>query len=183
MGVFKICIILYKFLIFICNILVLKNRKKQLLIRSNKLIKLLGIFQQDWLFTYPKEHILPLTLRLSMHKRIQYFIAFDKGTVNFYVYSAGRLLQPACKRFKFYKKVKENIGPLYMRLTGELGKRLSYIYILMCKNFNFRQYSWIKKYIKLAKPEINFFWITQSWAFSRKNKRRIKKSIFKLLLL
>ena len=117
---------------------------------------------------------------LTNHKKLHYFI-FNYN-LKHYVLSAGRLLKKANKFIKFFKKSRKNIIVSINILNKNLKNKFKKINFFICKNFNYKNYLWIKKYQYLIKPFINYLLITNSWDYISKQKRRIKKKILRNLI-
>ena len=116
---------------------------------------------------------------IYMHKKLNYYRFLWNN--KFYIYTNGQLLKKNAKKIKFYKKSKKSFGYVINTLNKKIKKKLNSIEFFYCKNFNFKNYFWIKKLFTLIKPKINFFLITNSWNYIHKDRRRIKKKIFRNL--
>jgi len=117
---------------------------------------------------------------LINHKKLHYFI-FNYNSKH-YVLSAGRLLKKANKFIKFFKKSRKNIIVSINILNKNLKTNFKKINFFICKNFNYKNYLWLKKYNYLIKPSINYCIITNSWDYLIKQKRRLKKKILKNII-
>lgn len=117
---------------------------------------------------------------LYMHKKLNYFFLqlFEK----FYNYSNGQLLGNQIKKIKFFKKSKKSYPYTINLLNKKLSKKLNSIDIFYCKNFNLRNYNWLKKFFTIIKPEINYMICTGSWNYINLRKKRIKKKIYRNLI-
>lgn len=118
---------------------------------------------------------------LYMHKKLNYFNFLYKN--KFFNYSNGQLFRNKIKNFKSFKKSKKSISMSINILTKKLHKKNKFINLFFCKNFNYKNYSWIKKFLYLIKPQINKMVFTNNWQYVFKKKRRIKKKIYKTLLI
>lgn len=116
---------------------------------------------------------------LFIHKKLNYFIIFIKK--KFYIYSNGQLLGKKSKKIKFFKKTRKSFGYTLNVLAKKTEKKINSIYYFYCQNYNVKNYFWIKKYFYLVKPTISYFYITNSWNYIMKKRRRIKKKIFRNL--
>ena len=117
---------------------------------------------------------------LVNHKKLHYFI-FNYN-LKHYVCSAGRLLQKANKFIKFFKKSRKNITVSINILNKNLKNKFQKVNFFICKNFNYKNYLWLKKYQYLIKPQFNYLVLTNSWDYISKQKRRIKKKIIRNLI-
>jgi len=114
---------------------------------------------------------------LTMHKKLHYFsFIYDKKK---YVLSAGRILKKTNKSIKFFKKSRKSIIVTIGILNRNLKKNFKRINFFLCNNFNYRNYLWIKKYIRMISPKIKYFILTNNWNYIVKQKRRLKKKILK----
>lgn len=115
--------------------------------------------------------------QLSFHKRQQYFTLGMLSKKKIVTLSTGQLIKPWVKGIKYYKKDRKNIG-----LTVAAIKYRFYINnigFLFCKNYNYRHYLWLKKYIKVTNPHFSYILFTKSWPYSPKSRRRIKRDHYK----
>lgn len=117
---------------------------------------------------------------LLMHKKLHYynFCYLNK----YYTISNGQLLKVRTKLTKFFKKSRKSHGSSIVALNKKLNKQLNKINFFFCKNFNYKNYLWLKKFLDIIKPTINFFIITQGWNYVHKYRRRIKKKILRNLI-
>lgn len=117
---------------------------------------------------------------LLLHKKLHYynFFLFKK----YYTFSNGQLLKVRTKLTKFFKKSRKSHGASIVALTKKTHKKLSNINFFFCKNFNYKNYLWFKKFIDLINPKIGYLMITQGWNYVHKYKRRIKKKILRNLI-
>lgn len=117
---------------------------------------------------------------LYIHKKLHYYnITIDEKQ---FVISNGLLLRIRTKLTKFFKKSRKSHGASITALNKTFKKRLSNINLFYCKNFNYKNYLWLKKFVSLTKPIINYFIITNGWSYVSKYKRRIKKKIYRNLI-
>jgi hypothetical protein len=56
------------------------------------------------------------------------------------------------------------------------------VFLFYCKNFNYKNYSWIKKYFYLINPVIAYTVLSSSWNYINKKRKRVKKKILRNLL-
>lgn len=117
---------------------------------------------------------------LYIHKKLHYYnITLNNKQ---FVISNGYLLRVRTKLTKFFKKSRKSYGASITALNKILKKKLFKINLFYCKNFNYKNYLWLKKFTSLIKPQINYFIITRGWTYVHKYKRRIKKKIFRNLI-
>lgn len=117
---------------------------------------------------------------LYIHKKLHYFniTPSDKQ----YIFSNGQLLQVRTKLTKFFKKSRKSYGASITALNKKLKKRLNRIDFFFCKNFNYKNYLWLKKLIYLINPVVNNLIVTNGWTYVHKYRRRIKKKILRNLI-
>lgn len=117
---------------------------------------------------------------LYIHKKLHYY-NITLNTKQF-IFSNGRLLKVRTKLTKFFKKSRKSYGASITALNKILKKKLSKINFFFCKNFNYKNYLWLKKLVSLVNPQINYFMVTQGWTYVHKYRRRIKKKILRNLI-
>lgn len=117
---------------------------------------------------------------LYIHKKLHYFNITP--TEKQYIFSNGQLLQVRTKLTKFFKKSRKSYGAGITALNKKLKKRLNKIDFFFCKNFNYKNYLWLKKLVSLINPDINNLIITNGWTYVHKYRRRIKKKILRNLI-
>lgn len=149
--------------------MILKNKSK---------INFLQIIQNNIQKNKKQTFKLPY-FSILMHKKLNYFKYI---TNKIYIYSSGQLMGNKIKRFKFFKKSTNSHGYTISILNKKLIDNFKSINIFYCKNFNYKNYIWIKKFYFLYKPKINFFLMSSSWNYITKNKKRIKRRVYKKLL-
>lgn len=117
---------------------------------------------------------------LFIHKKLHYY-SITQSRKQF-IFSNGRLLKVRTKLTKFFKKSRKSYGASITALNKIFKKRLIKIDFFFCKNFNYKNYLWLKKLISLVNPKINFLIITGGWTYVHKYRRRIKKKILRNLI-
>lgn len=117
---------------------------------------------------------------LYIHKKLHYYNITP--SVKQFVFSNGRLLKVRTRLTKFFKKSRKSHGASITALNKIVKKRLSKINFFFCKNFNYKNYIWMKKFISLINPQINYFIVTGGWTYVHKYRRRIKKKILRNLI-
>jgi len=117
---------------------------------------------------------------LFMHKKLQYFKIFKESSIH--TFSAGLLVKPFSQKLKFFKKSRSSIASTVTLLREENEPEIYSIKNFYCKNFNYRNYLWLKKFLNLVKPSIYRIIITKNWIYINKTRRRIKKKIFRNLV-
>lgn len=117
---------------------------------------------------------------IFMHKKLHYYNY--KYLAKYYTISNGQLLKVRTKLTKFFKKSRKSHGSSIVSLNKKLNKQLNKINFFFCKNFNFKNYLWLKKFLEVIKPTINYFIITRGWTYVHKYRRRIKKKILRNLI-
>lgn len=144
---------------------------------ANNLYKLYTTIHKQQLGTKP---YLISKFFLYIHKKLHYFniTPVDKQ----YVFSNGQLLQVRTKLTKFFKKSRKSYGASITALNKKLKKRLVKIDFFFCKNFNYKNYLWLKKLVSLVNPCVNNLIITNGWTYVHKYRRRIKKKILRNLI-
>ena len=117
---------------------------------------------------------------LYIHKKLHYFnITISEKQ---YIFSNGQILQVRTKLTKFFKKSRKSYGAGITALNKKLKKKLIKIDFFFCKNFNYKNYLWLKKLVSLVNPSINNLIITNGWTYVHKYRRRIKKKILRNLI-
>lgn len=117
---------------------------------------------------------------IFLKKKLTYYhFIFPKKK---YTYSNGQLLKNKIQKIKFFKKSQKCFGLCINILYKKSHKLLKSISVFYCKNFNYKNYIWIKKFFTLIKPSIDYFITSQSWNFIMKKKKRIKKKIYRNLI-
>lgn len=117
---------------------------------------------------------------LYIHKKLHYYNITPHEKQ--YIFSNGRLLRVRTKLTKFFKKSRKSYGASITALNKILKKKLVKIDFFFCKNFNYKNYLWLKKLVSLVNPQINFFLTTNGWTYVHKYRRRIKKKILRNLI-
>jgi hypothetical protein len=116
-----------------------------------------------------------------MHKKLQYYSFFFNNTL--YNVSNGQLInQKKTKIVKFFKKSNKSFGSSINLLNKKLKRRFKRIFFFYCRNYNYKNYLWIKKFFYLLKPTFMFSVFTRNWNYIHKNRRRVKKKILKNLI-
>lgn len=117
---------------------------------------------------------------IFMHKKLHYY---NYNYLNkYYTISNGQLLKVRTKLTKFFKKSRKSHGSSIVSLNKRVNKQLNKINYFFCKNFNYKNYLWLKKFLEVIKPTINYFIITRGWNYVHKYRRRIKKKILRNLI-
>ena len=98
---------------------------------------------------------------LSLNKKLVYYRFTWRGRI--YTFTNGQIIKKRLKILKFYKKTIKSFGLTIAMLNRGLHKRLKFVKFLYCKNFCYKNYMWLKKYIYLVKPTIETIFITNSW--------------------
>jgi hypothetical protein len=114
-----------------------------------------------------------------MHKK-QLYVQFLTSK-KLYNFSTGQLLTKKIEKIKFFKKSIQNINYSISCLNRKFRKSVTSIYLLYCKNYNYKNYLWLKKFFTLNKPRTEYVVLTHSWNYITKKKRRIKRKILKRL--
>jgi hypothetical protein len=115
-----------------------------------------------------------------LHKKLTYCLFY---TLNKYLnYSNGQLLRRKIKKIKYFKKSRKSYGYTINYLNKMTRRYIRSIKIFYCKNFNLRNYNWLKKFFIIVKPKIKYFICTNSWNYINLKKKRIKKKIYRNLL-
>ena len=117
---------------------------------------------------------------LYIHKKLHYYSITPSHKQ--FIFSNGRLLRVRTKLTKFFKKSRKSYGASITALNKIFKKRLIKINFFFCKNFNYKNYLWLKKLVSLVNPKINFLIITGGWTYVHKYRRRIKKKILRNLI-
>lgn len=115
--------------------------------------------------------------QLSLHKRQQYFSISSLINKKIITLSTGQIIKPWVRVIKYYKKDRQNIGLILAAYKHRFI--INNIGLLFCKNYNYRQYLWLKKYNSIVNPHISYIIFTRSWPYSPKGIRRIKKNYYK----
>jgi len=115
-----------------------------------------------------------------LHKKLNYYFLYLFG--KYLNYSNGQLLKNKSKKVKYFKKSKKSYSYTIGVLNRTTGKNIRSIKYFYCKNFNLRNYNWLKKFFTIIKPKINYFICTNSWNYINLKKKRIKKKIYRNLI-
>lgn len=118
---------------------------------------------------------------LTLPKKQQFFSIFYLKTCKFYSYSLGQILGKFSIKAKYFKKSYKNIASLMIYLKRYYFKILKKIYLFNIKNYNFRQYLFLFKMLKLIKPKIYYLVHRQSYIPRFLPKRRIKRSVLRII--
>jgi hypothetical protein len=131
-------------------------------------------------YKYKKHRYKLLYFSLFMHKKLQYYSFFYNNIL--YNISNGQLInQKKTKIIKFFKKSKKSFGTSINLLNKKFKRRFRRIFYFYCRNYNYKNYLWIKKFFYLLKPIFMYTVFTRSWSNVYKYRRRIKKKILKNL--
>lgn len=103
---------------------------------------------------------------LYIHKKLHYYNITPHQKQ--FIFSNGRLLKVRTKLTKFFKKSRKSYGASITALNKIFKKRLVKINFFFCKNFNYKNYLWLKKLVSLVNPQINFFMVTNGWTYVHK---------------
>lgn len=117
---------------------------------------------------------------LYIHKKLNYYLFWLFG--RYYNYSNGQLLNNKIKKVKYFKKSKRSYSYIISVLNKKLHWKLSSVNVFYCKNFNLRNYNWIKRYFNTLYPKINYFICSSSWNYITIKKKRIKKKIYRNII-
>ena len=117
---------------------------------------------------------------LYMHKKLTYYLFFITNT--YYNLSNGQLLKRIAKKIKYFKKSKKSYGHTINTLNKYSKKKIKTIKHFYCKNFNLRNYNWLKRFFIIINPKIKYFICTNSWNYINLKKKRIKKKIYRNLI-
>ena len=154
--------------------MILKNKE------SLSLTKVIQVYVKINKNSFDKKKINQIDFfSLFLKKKLTYYQYFLEKKYN---YTNGQLLKKKIQKIKFFKKSKKCFSLCINILNKKTYKLLKYINTFYCKNFNYKNYVWIKKFFTLIKPNIEYFVTTQSWNFITKKKKRIKKKIYRNLL-
>ena len=121
-----------------------------------------------------------LYFSLFMHKKLQYY-SFYYNNILFNVSNGQLINQKKIKIIKFFKKSNKSFGNSLNLLNKKFKYRFKKIFLFYCRNYNYKNYLWIKKFFYLLKPTFVFSIFTKSWSNVYKYRRRIKKKILKNL--
>jgi len=117
---------------------------------------------------------------IYLHKKLNYYLIY---LFNKYLnYSNGQLLKNKIKKIKYFKKSKKSYGYTINILNKNTQKNINSIKYFYCKNFNLRNYNWLKKFFTIINPEINYLICTNSWNYINLKKKRIKRKIYRNLI-
>ena len=117
---------------------------------------------------------------IYMRKKLQFFTFYLDN--RYCSYSTGQLLKINIKSLKFLKRSHSSINLSLNSLKKKLKDGLNKIFFFFCKNFNFRNYLWVKNLFYSVKPTIFFFFVTHGYPYISKKKKRIKKKILKNII-
>lgn len=96
--------------------------------------------------------------------------------------STGKILSSLTKsKSKFLKRSKDALPIITLHFKVNNLELLKNIYLFSIKNFNKRQYDFFKKFCKLIQPNIFYLVHKQSYIPRYLSKRRIKRSVLKLI--
>jgi hypothetical protein len=139
-------------------------------------------FYKSFIFKNLKKYYLLDFFGLFIHKKMHRYMIHNKNKL--YNISNGQILNYKKKKkiVKFFKKSNKSISGSINLLNKKFKKKLKSIFFFYCKNYNYKNYLWIKKYFYLLKPDLNFCVFTKGWSNVYKYRRRIKKKILKNLI-
>jgi len=115
-----------------------------------------------------------------LHKKLTYYLVGLK--TKFFNFSNGQILGKKSNKIKFFKKSKKSYPYVINKLNRKFYKKFKSINIFYCKNFNLRNYNWLKKFFNLIKPKIKYLVCTGSWNYINLKKKRIKRKIYRNLI-
>lgn len=124
-------------------------------------------------------HHLTSYFGLFMRKKLQFFKYYYK---KYYSLSNGitsKLKDRKLALHKFFKKTSKSIPHTIVFFEKVFLNFFRHLTIFECKNYNFRNHTWIKKFTNLLQPNIKYFIVGKSFNYSTKKKRRLKKIVFR----
>jgi hypothetical protein len=98
---------------------------------------------------------------LLVKKKMHRYLVFNK--LKLYNISNGQILNYKNKKtIKFFKKSNKSISASISLLNKKFKKKLKKVFFFYCRNYNYKNYLWVKKYFYLIKPIIYYFMVTKS---------------------
>jgi hypothetical protein len=121
------------------------------------------------------------TFILSFPKKQQRLSIFRLDAKKDLHFSMGRLLRFAKYRGKFIKKKRTSIMTAILLLKKNYLKYLLNVYLCVIKNFNMRQFYFFMQYLDIFQPSIWFVIHKQSFIPRFTPKRRISRTVVRLI--
>ena len=119
---------------------------------------------------------------LSSPKRQYLFSFWDLKNNKIINTSTGSLLAKLTKsKAKFFKRNADALPIITLEFKTNKLQLLKFIYLFSIKNFNKKQYDFFKKFCKLIQPHIFYLIHKQSYIPRYLSKRRIKRSVLKII--
>ena len=122
-----------------------------------------------------------MIIHISLPTRQHFFNFFNLTVQKSYNYSSGVLLKLADYNVKFYKRTHNCAATLALFFKSHYLGWWSSIYLLVIKNFNYRQISLYKKLNTLIKLNIYYLLHNRPFITNVFPKRRIKRRIVRLI--
>lgn len=119
---------------------------------------------------------------LSSPQRQYLFSFWDLKNNKIINFSTGKLLANLTKsKAKFFKRSSDVLPIITLHFKTDRLLLLKFIYLFSIKNFNKKQYDFFKKFCKLIEPHIYYLIHRQSYIPRYLSKRRIKRSVLKII--
>lgn len=162
--------------------------KKKRLLKSLGLLVVLykTLYKYSFWYRYFQEQPIRLSyiITLSMPKRQQYLYLYTiSKVIKGFGYSLGYVFRNQLRQLKFYKRTLRSIGSFIAYLKKFILKKNLYCYSIFIKNFQYRQYLFLKKFYLALLPLISFLICSKSYFIKKKYQRRIKRTVLGKVLL
>jgi hypothetical protein len=99
-------------------------------------------------------------LSVFLNKKLTYLRYYYKK--KYYTPSFGQILGKRFKIIKYFKKSTKSVGIVINLFNKKYKKVAKSIFLLYCKNYNLKNYLFLKKYYYLVNPEVGFFLASRS---------------------
>jgi len=118
---------------------------------------------------------------ITIPKRQQHFNIFDFKASKDINFSTGVYLLTIGQKSKFFKRNPKNILGMVLQMKSKLINLLDSIWLFSLRNFNYRQFTFFKKFCAAIRTEIAYFFHKRSFMPLFLNKRRIRRRVLRLL--
>lgn len=159
-------------------------KKKKIKRSMRSIVSTYKYYQLFSLTSVGSKYILSLyymVIYLTIPQRQQYFNFYSLQTSKLYGFSSGILLKIMGYTNKFYKRSYLNSAVLALYFRKYYLEWWTHVYLLVIKNFNYRQIFFLKKLYSLLK--VNIYYVLHNRSFIPRffPKKRIKRRVLRLL--
>lgn len=118
---------------------------------------------------------------ITIPKRQQHFNIFEFKKLKDINFSTGVYLLTIGQKSKFFKRNPKNMLSMILQMKSNLISVLESIWLFSLRNFNYRQFTFFKKFCSAITPEIAYFVHKRSFMPLFLKKRRIRRRVLHLL--